>query len=71
MRKGLRFLLYLILFAGIAVMAFPYVRGAIMDRRAARIAEDFLSRVIVDYFHGAYRGRTGVSGVVGCYGCLQ
>lgn len=48
MRKGLRFLLYLILFAGIAVMAFPYVRGAIMDRRAARIAEDFLSRVIVD-----------------------
>ena len=48
MRKGLRFLLYLILFAGIAVMVFPYVRGAIMDRRAARIAEDFLSRVIVD-----------------------
>ena len=48
MRKGLRFLLYLILFAGIAVMAFPYVRGAIMDRRAARIAEDFLSRVIVN-----------------------
>ena len=48
MRKGLRFLLYLILFAGIAIMAFPYVRGAIMDRRAARIAEDFLSRVIVD-----------------------
>jgi len=48
MRKGLRFLLYLILFAGIAVMAFPYVRGAIMDRRATRIAEDFLSRVIVD-----------------------
>ena len=48
MRKGLRFLLYLILFAGIAVMAFPYVRGAIMDRRAARIAEDFLSRVVVD-----------------------
>ena len=48
MRKGLRFLLYLILFAGIAVMAFPYVRGAIMDRRAARIAEGFLSRVIVD-----------------------
>lgn len=48
MRKGLRFLLYLILFAGIAVMAFPYVRGVIMDRRTARIAEDFLSRVIVD-----------------------
>lgn len=48
MRKGLRFLLYLNLFAGIAVMAFPYVRGAIMDRRAARIAEDFLSRVVVD-----------------------
>lgn len=48
MRKGLRFLLYLILFVGIAVMAFPYIRGAIMDRRAARIAEDFLSRVIVD-----------------------
>lgn len=48
MRKGLRFLLYLILFAGIAVMAFPYIRGTIMDRRAARIAEDFLSRVIVD-----------------------
>lgn len=48
MRKGLRFLLYLILFAGIAVMAFPYIRGAIMDRRATRIAEDFLSRVIVD-----------------------
>jgi len=48
MRKGLRFLLYLILFAGIAVMAFPYVRGAIMDRRTARIAEDFLSRIIVD-----------------------
>lgn len=48
MRKGLRFLLYLILFAGIAIMAFPYVRGAIMDRRAARIAEEFLSRVIVD-----------------------
>jgi len=48
MRKGLRFLLYLILFAGIAVMAFPYVRGAIMDRRTARIAEDFLSRVVVD-----------------------
>lgn len=48
MRKGLRFLLYLILFSGIAVMAFPYVRGAIMDRRAARIAEDFLSRIIVD-----------------------
>lgn len=48
MRKGLRFLLYLILFAGIAIMDFPYVRGAIMDRRAARIAEDFLSRVIVD-----------------------
>lgn len=48
MRKGLRFLLYLILFAGIAIMAFPYVRGAIMDRRAARIAEDFLSRVVVD-----------------------
>ena len=48
MRKGLRFLLYLILFSGIAVMAFPYVRGAIMDRRAARIAEDFLSRVVVD-----------------------
>lgn len=48
MRKGLRILLYLILFSGIAVMAFPYVRGAIMDRRTARIAEDFLSRVIVD-----------------------
>ena len=48
MRKGLRFLLYLILFSGIAIMAFPYVRGAIMDRRAARIAEDFLSRVVVD-----------------------
>ena len=48
MRKGLRFLLYLILFTGIAVMAFPYIRGAIMDRRATRIAEDFLSRVIVD-----------------------
>ena len=48
MRKGLRFLLYLILFAGIAIMAFPYVQGAIMDRRAARIAEDFLSRVIVN-----------------------
>lgn len=48
MRKGLRFLLYLILFAGIAVLAFPYVRGAIMDRRAARIAEDFLSRVLID-----------------------
>ena len=48
MRKGLRFLLYLILFAGIAVMAFPYVRGAIMDQRAARIAEDFLSRVLID-----------------------
>lgn len=48
MRKGLRFLLYLILFAGIAIMAFPYVRGAIMDRRAARIAEDFLSRVLID-----------------------
>lgn len=51
MRKGLRFLLYLILFAGIAVMAFPYIRGAIMDRRAARIAEDFLSRVLI----GPYR----------------
>lgn len=48
MRKGLRFLLYLILFTGIAVMALPYIRGAIMDRRATRIAEDFLSRVIVD-----------------------
>lgn len=48
MRKGLSFLLYLILFAGIAIMAFPYVRGAIMDRRAAWIAKDFLSRVIVD-----------------------
>lgn len=48
MRKGLRFLLYLILFAGIAVMALPYIRGAIMDRRAARIAEDFLSRVLID-----------------------
>lgn len=48
MRKGLRFLLYLIMFVGIAVMAFPYVRGAIMDRRAAWIAKDFLSRVIVD-----------------------
>lgn len=48
MRKGLRFLLYLILFSGIAIMAFPYIRGAIMDRRAARIAEDFLSRVIDD-----------------------
>lgn len=50
MRKGLRFLLYLILFTGIAVMAFPYIRGAIMDRRAARIAEDFLSRVLVDQY---------------------
>lgn len=48
MRKGLRFLLYLILFSGIAIAAFPYIRGAIMDRRAARIAEDFLSRVVVD-----------------------
>lgn len=48
MRKGLRFLLYLILFTGIAVMAFPYIRGAIMDRKAARTAEDFLSRVVVD-----------------------
>lgn len=48
MRKGLRFLLYLILFAGIAVMAFPYIRGAIMDRRANRVAEEFLSRVITD-----------------------
>ena len=48
MRKGLRFLLYLILFSGIVIAAFPYIRGAIMDRRAARIAEDFLSRVIVD-----------------------
>lgn len=48
MRKGLRFLSYLILFAGIAIAAFPYIRGAIMDRRATRIAEDFLSRVIVD-----------------------
>ena len=48
MRKGLRFLLYLILFSGIVIAAFPYIRGAIMDRRAARIAEGFLSRVIVD-----------------------
>ena len=48
MRKGLRIVLYLILFAGIAVMAFPYVRGAIMDRRANRAAEEFLSRVITD-----------------------
>lgn len=48
MRKGLRFLLYLILFSGITIATFPYIRGAIMDRRAARIAEDFLSRVIVD-----------------------
>lgn len=48
MRKGLRFLLYLILFSGIVIAAFPYIRGAIMDRRAARIAENFLSRVIVD-----------------------
>ena len=48
MRKGLRFLLYLILFSGIAIMAFPYIRGAIMDRKATRTAEDFLSRVIID-----------------------
>ena len=48
MRKGLRFLSYLILFAGIAIMAFPYIRGAIMDRRANRTAEEFLSRVIID-----------------------
>lgn len=48
MRKGLRFLLYLILFSGIVIAAFPYIRGAIMDRRAAQIAEDFLNRVIVN-----------------------
>ena len=48
MRKGLRFLLYLILFSGIAIAAFPYIRGAIMDWKAAQTAEDFLSRVIVD-----------------------
>ena len=48
MRKGLRFLLYLILFSGIAIAAFPYIRGAIMDWKAARTAEDFLSRVVVD-----------------------
>ena len=48
MRKGLRFLSYLILFAGIAIAAFPYIRGAIMDRKAAQTAEDFLSRVIVN-----------------------
>ena len=48
MRKGLRFLLYLILFSGIAIAAFPYIRGAIMDWKATRTAEDFLSRVIVD-----------------------
>ena len=53
MRKGLRFLLYLILFSGIAIAAFPYIRGAIMDWKAARTAEDFLSRVIVDpYMEG-------------------
>lgn len=48
MRKGLRFLSYLILFAGIAIAAFPYIRGAIMDRKAAQTAEDFLSRVVID-----------------------
>lgn len=48
MRKGLRFLSYLILFAGIAIAAFPYIRGAIMDWKANQTAEDFLSRVIVD-----------------------
>lgn len=48
MRRGLRVLSYLILFAGIAIAAFPYIRGAIMDRKAAQTAEDFLSRVVID-----------------------
>lgn len=52
MRKGLRFLLYLILLSGIVIAAFPYIRGTIMDRKAARTAEDFLSRVIIDPYKG-------------------
>lgn len=78
MRKGLRLLLYLILFSGIAIAAFPYVRGAIMDRKVARTAEDFLSRVVIDPYEGenvidihrANRGSPGTSGAVGSDGGL-
>lgn len=48
MRKGLTFVSCLILFAGIAIAVFPYIRGALMDQNANRTAEEFLSRVITD-----------------------
>ena len=48
MRKGLTFVSYLILFAGIAIAVFPYIRGALMDQNANRTAEEFLSGVITD-----------------------
>lgn len=43
MRKALMIFSYLLLFAGMAVAAYPSVYGAVMDRKASQIAEDFLS----------------------------
>lgn len=43
MRKALMIFSYLLLFAGMAVAAYPSVYGAVMDRKATQIAEDFLS----------------------------
>lgn len=48
MRKRLTFVSCLILFAGIAIAVFPYIRGALMDQNANRTAEEFLSGVITD-----------------------
>lgn len=53
MRKGLTFVSCLILFAGIAIAFFPYIRGALMDQNANRTAEEFLSRVITDPYRGS------------------
>lgn len=43
MRKALMIFSYLLLFAGMAVAAYPSVYGVMMNRKATQIAEDFLS----------------------------
>lgn len=43
MRKALMIFSYLLLFAGMAVAAYPSVYGAVMNRKETQIAEDFLS----------------------------
>lgn len=37
----------LVLIAGICIMAYPHVRGAMMDWQASQTAEEFLSRVVL------------------------